>query len=365
MPTFAVRMIEVAHYIEQLLLHHDCVIVPGLGGFVAQDCGASYVEEEAIFLPPYRSVSFNPCLTMNDGLLASEIAQRNGLSYAEAQQTIKQEVAIIHQTIRQKGKYNLSGIGQLHATSEASTYEFTPLPCGIAAPSLYGLDSFYIAPLQKIETPTPAIEMVQPDKDTLTFKVRLNVIRYAAAVAVAAVFFFVCLAPLSTAMLSERSEANMLHDLWAWVLHKQAQTPIETPQAIEPAVKPQPVQAKQQANAVTDTNAPTAEAPSAETSPQDPPADTKSLQADKAPKDQLESGEFTIVVLSAIPEAGALQQVSKMQQAGFAQTLMYKTPKMIRVVYGRYATKEDAQQALRNIRTADNEFAKAWVLQIP
>ena len=45
-------MIELAQHIEVLLLENDCVIVPGLGGFVAHYTPAMRVAEENVFLPP-------------------------------------------------------------------------------------------------------------------------------------------------------------------------------------------------------------------------------------------------------------------------------------------------------------------------
>ena len=62
-------MIELAQHIEVLLLENDCVIVPGLGGFVAHYTPAMRVAEENVFLPPTRIIGFNPQLKMNDGLL--------------------------------------------------------------------------------------------------------------------------------------------------------------------------------------------------------------------------------------------------------------------------------------------------------
>ena len=63
-------MIELSRHIEILLLENDCVVVPELGGFIAHYQPARYVEDEGIFLPPMRTIGFNPQLTMNDGLLA-------------------------------------------------------------------------------------------------------------------------------------------------------------------------------------------------------------------------------------------------------------------------------------------------------
>ena len=62
-------MIELSRHIEALLLTHDCVIVPGLGGFVTQYVPAYYVEEENLFIPPHRTIAFNAGLSLNDGLL--------------------------------------------------------------------------------------------------------------------------------------------------------------------------------------------------------------------------------------------------------------------------------------------------------
>ena len=55
-------MIELAQHIEALLLENDCVIVPGFGGFVAHYAPATHVKEENLFLPPTRTIGFNPCL---------------------------------------------------------------------------------------------------------------------------------------------------------------------------------------------------------------------------------------------------------------------------------------------------------------
>ena len=55
-------MLRIDRHIEILLLENDCIIVPGLGGFVAYYSEAYYEEAENIYLPPYRTVGFNPVL---------------------------------------------------------------------------------------------------------------------------------------------------------------------------------------------------------------------------------------------------------------------------------------------------------------
>lgn len=74
-------VIEFARHIEILLLDNDCVIIPGLGGFVAHHISARYDEDDGLFLPPYRTLGFNPQLTLNDSLLAQSYADAYDISF--------------------------------------------------------------------------------------------------------------------------------------------------------------------------------------------------------------------------------------------------------------------------------------------
>ena len=63
-------MIELNRHIEILLLSNDCVIVPGLGGFMTHHADAWYDDGSRQFLPPLRTLGFNPQLKINESLLA-------------------------------------------------------------------------------------------------------------------------------------------------------------------------------------------------------------------------------------------------------------------------------------------------------
>ena len=62
-------MIELERHIEVLLLDNDCVIVPDFGGFMAHHVDARYDEADGSFVPPIRTLGFNPQLKINDSLL--------------------------------------------------------------------------------------------------------------------------------------------------------------------------------------------------------------------------------------------------------------------------------------------------------
>ncbi len=70
--------------IGDLLLRHNCVVVPSFGGFVAKQTAATIDKVNGIMLPPKKSLLFNRQLINNDGLLIASYAQETGKSFDEA-----------------------------------------------------------------------------------------------------------------------------------------------------------------------------------------------------------------------------------------------------------------------------------------
>lgn len=381
-------MIKVAQHIERLLRQHDCVIVPGLGGFIAQDCAATYVEDECCFLPPYRSVTFNPCLTMNDGLFVHEVAEEHHLSYEDALAAISLAINDIHKQIITKGKYKIDGIGTLENVN-AKSYEFTPLPYGIEAPDLYGLDSYYFAPIeQAAEEDETVVESagntsIQPeaeaDNERFTFSIPMSVIRYAAVAAVSAVFFFICIAPLNTAIHQSRSEANFFHAFWTLIAPQAPETQQvnATQAAVKPVVEelhPADIQVAEEKTAQIESaeqGTATKQIAEQETAAKETAA--KETAAKETAKETAEpklpvetkqaEGAYTISVAAAIPIAGAEQMAAKMKSNGLEKARVVKG-KMMRVVYGSYATEAEAKAELAKLRGTDPVFDQSWVLKL-
>ena len=139
-------MIEIQRHIEILLLDNDCVIVPGFGGFMAHHVSARYDESDGSFLPPLRTIGFNPQLTMNDSLLVQSYIEAYDLSYPEALKRIEDEVNEIRQTLENKGTYEMTDLGVLSLNEEGNII-FQPCEAGILTPNLYGLSNFNMRPL--------------------------------------------------------------------------------------------------------------------------------------------------------------------------------------------------------------------------
>jgi hypothetical protein len=81
-----------AFYAEELLSEHECVCVPGLGGFLRREHTAAFNRFTGKLLPDHTTVFFNEALKNDDGLLGNLIANRLQISYNEAAQMIRGEV---------------------------------------------------------------------------------------------------------------------------------------------------------------------------------------------------------------------------------------------------------------------------------
>lgn len=73
----------------QLLLRHNCVVVPGFGGFVAKQVAAELDFQKGIISPPKKALLFNRFLLTDDGLLLAEYARQQGLYYEEAKNQLQ------------------------------------------------------------------------------------------------------------------------------------------------------------------------------------------------------------------------------------------------------------------------------------
>jgi hypothetical protein len=81
--------LNIVKYIPVLLYRHDCVIIPGFGGFIGNYSPATINPLYHTFYPPYKSLLFNIHLRQNDGLLATCISQSEQIPYEHAMDLIR------------------------------------------------------------------------------------------------------------------------------------------------------------------------------------------------------------------------------------------------------------------------------------
>lgn len=128
-------------YLFELLYTNDCVIIPGLGGFVSNYRPAGIHPTLHTFTPPSRDVLFNPRLTVNDGLLISYIAQKEGVSYEIASRRLMDELQQSMLQLDQGGDIEVANVGHLSRDAEGNL-QFKPANTHNFLPASFGLASF-------------------------------------------------------------------------------------------------------------------------------------------------------------------------------------------------------------------------------
>ncbi len=111
--------------IGQLLYQHDCVIVPGFGGFITKSVPAYISNATQMFVPPSKKISFNAQLSENDGLLANFISKKLGCEYNEALAAIQGTVALWKDTLDEDHPLKIDEIGRFYYDKEKNL-QFKP-----------------------------------------------------------------------------------------------------------------------------------------------------------------------------------------------------------------------------------------------
>lgn len=113
----------VLQHIEFLLSTHPCVIVPGLGAFIASDKEAAYNFETGQYDAPGRQYAFNASLDVSDGLLVMSVARSMNVEYENAQKIVSDTVNEIKNELYREGEFSFGRIGRLEI-SENGTLRF-------------------------------------------------------------------------------------------------------------------------------------------------------------------------------------------------------------------------------------------------
>lgn len=306
-------MINLARHIEILLLEHDCVVIPGLGGFITNAEEARFLEQEWQMMPPYRTVRFNQALKTNDGLLVQSYMNIYDASYPAAQKQMQMDIDEMMDQLNLTGEYVMENIGTLRIDINHNISLETD-ESGINTPWFYGLSSFALEPVEAIEKQREIATAIQQtsvlpvttagnDEEkskTVVVKFNRRWIDIAVSAAAAVMLFF---------LISYTSE----------------------PKATTDTLTASAVNISQQ---VTDAEATAA------------------------------NGRFSLVMASYTTKANGEEYIQRLAEEGFKEGRFFEKGKMTRVLYGHYATAEEADEALHELRNKNSEFNQAWVLEV-
>lgn len=192
-------MLRIISHIERLLLVHDCVIVPKVGGFVLQDHPASFIEGDSLFMPAHKEIVFNPTLQHNDGLLAESYMKMHGTDYNQALLMIEEDTKELKDTLSRNHRISLGNMG-LFSIGEEGNVIFEQNEKAPFSPVSYGLAEFHIPTLQALQQEKERAKrdssLRKEKRDTIYIPVSVKFIRTAVASAAAVALFLLISTPV-------------------------------------------------------------------------------------------------------------------------------------------------------------------------
>ncbi len=371
---------ELERHIEILLLSNDCVIVPDFGGFMAHHVDARYDGRDNMFLPPLRTVGFNPQLKMNDSLLAQSYVEAYDISYPEAIDRLANEVAEIRQRLENEGKYEINNIGTIYL-NEDGNYTFEPCEAGILTPNYYGLGGFDMLPLSTQEN-EPTVTLEKTNSTNIAENIEINQEEKQAEPVVA----------LQNATANsvfdvndddEKPSAEFILIKKSWLRNLAAaciaiiaffaiSTPLRTPNVQISKIDTGMLTRIMPKELVTQNTHQTELASKAENSEKvlkiNP--ETNKDANDEANEKKIDQAElksakpyYGIVLASRVTKRNAANYVETLQAKGFKAAKVVITATNVKVVYGSYETEGQAYKALHDLR--NNEvFADGWITKV-
>lgn len=329
-------MIELSTHIEYLLFSRTEVSVPQLGTFTRCEMSSQRIDEEGIFLPPYRTVKFQWNEQEAGEEFIHSLSKLHHLTRHEARIMCAEYVDELQQAIAEDGTVSIGSMGyMLRSDDNEQELTFIPLQSGIASPSYYGLDALPFAKLsndirqqrdKKRAAKKIKLTSIAADRDTITIRINRRAFNYAASVAASIVLFFAFTSPF----------ANTIKEMGRQQAELFFAPKIAT-------IQPTTVEVK------SETATPSAPVK----------AEASAIPVQAEVKDAL----YAIVVASAISEKNAVNYAAKLQKQGY-NAIACKTETMVRVIIKGFETESDAYNQMRQMKAKSTEFANVWSCKV-
>jgi cell division septation protein DedD len=202
------KYLDTRAFIRELLFEHDCVIVPGFGGFVGNFSPARIDKIAGTFFPPLKKISFNRNLNHNDGLLISRISRSTGLNYGDTRHLVEEFVMELKGRLARGEKVIFDHIGKF-AYNRENNIEFEPEANINYYAGSFGLESFQCVPVGDYDVRKRITR--HSDKDPLKqTSVRRYLWRAAVVIPILALLIAV---PLKTDLFKTKVETTTLNPL--------------------------------------------------------------------------------------------------------------------------------------------------------
>jgi nucleoid DNA-binding protein len=326
-------------YISELLSEHDCVIIPGLGGFVGSYQPAQIHPVYHTFQPPSKKVLFNINLKQNDGLLANHIVQAQKISFQEAAEKVRVFAEETQRTLKARKYLILPAIGKLYVGKEGNVQFDQDLRTN-HLPESYGLLPFFSAPVKAETIQEKPVRRVSPPKEfrELARKAIPKPLKWAAILAV----------PVSVAvLLSIAGYDSIKNGTWSTADVLSTLSPFTTNETREIKTIPEeelPVLPPEEIHQDPDTVLP-------------PPAPTQNVITEEVPH-----GKFAVIIGAFRIDENARKLVNSVNRRGINAFILDQSPGgLSRVTAGVFTDGHEAAKCLNRIR--DEGFPGAWLLE--
>jgi len=200
--------VELTSFIRELLFGHDCVIVPGFGGFIGNYTPARIDKDSSTFYPPVKQISFNRNLNHNDGLLVGRISGSLKINYGDARNMVEEFVTDLRKKLEKGDKIVFDNIGSFINNQEGNV-QFEPDRSANYHLDSFGLESFQCLPLEGYDVRKRIFR--QSGKDPVK-QHTMRKILWRAAVIIPLLSVLVAV-PLKTDLFKSRVDATTLNPL--------------------------------------------------------------------------------------------------------------------------------------------------------
>lgn len=368
-----IAVMEMVDLVADLLFKHNCVIVPGLGGFVSNYSKAEFKEEYQTILPARKRIAFNEKLHENDGLLINHVAKTKGISYSEAEDAVNKFVEYASERIHHHKSFEFKNVGTFYYTRENNVV-FVPYEGINMLTDSYGLSPLKLRATQKmIETADvrPTLEVVPDTKKVKKIKQNrksnFNIKRLWPVISGAAVILFVAISIQFLSQLDlnwelgKKKEPNKQQD--ASLLHFDSQsTTIHTPvQEVAPVKQEADIPVKPVAPVAVE--APTAPEPK-EIKETAPVVDASSTEKNPDWLAQWQKNrnpvQYYIVIEQSAQETTLASKVDALNQSGYTARVVEQDQQYYLSIE-QFSADKNATEYLRLIQRS---FKKAKIIPI-
>ena len=340
-------------YLIELLYEHNCVILPGFGGFIANRLPSKINEIQQRVEPARKIVAFNINLTQNDGLLANHFSKLKGISFDEANREINEYVLQIKSEISLKKHYALKGIGDFYLNSENKTV-FIPEADINFSKETFGLFPITIRKIVREQEKQQILE--KPTHRTQPLKIEKSTAQRSRKWVYGTLLIAL---PLTLGLLSQQTGLIQRADFNISSIFKPTHQVSTT--AVQPAESNTPAT---EANPIT-SNSTTLEPtkPEAIATVETAPAEVKTApipEETKATNQYSTTNHFHIIGGSFGVAGNAEKFVKQLQAKGYQAYIAGTNAKGLNMVsYGGFKSDSEAQQFLQKIHVTENP--QAWL----